>query len=235
MPEGNVDYDTLASSGVSGSNESTYFPKIILNQLTTGDNVIAVEIHQASTSSADLSFNLKLNGLTANTAIITRGPYLQMGTTTSVMVKWITLNPTQSIINYGTALGNLNNTISDNTLKTEHELVIDNLDPNMKYYYNIQNDDGIYLYENEQIYVKTAPIAGSEQFVRAWILGDAGTANQNQRNVRDRYYNYVENASQNPDQTDMILFLGDNAYNSGTQNEYKMPYLTFTMTCLKNL
>ncbi len=221
MPSGAVNYSTFASTTVSGSDESTFFSNTISNLLTNGNNSIAVEIHQRNATSSDISFNLRLTGVNADATVINRGPYLQMGTTTSVMVKWNTLTATKSKINYGSTLGNLDNIVSDNSLKTEHELVINNLNPNTKYYYSIQDDNGIYLSENDQIYVKTAPTTGTDQFVRAWILGDAGTANQNQRNVRDRYYNYVENASQNPDQTDMILFLGDNAYNSGTQNEYQ--------------
>jgi len=71
------------------------------------------------------------------------------------------------------------------------------------------------------MYVKASPNVGDQQFVRAWILGDAGTANQDQRDVRDEYYNYVATAGVSPNQTDMILFLGDNAYNDGTDSEYQ--------------
>ena len=62
----------------------------------------------------------------------------------------------------------------------------------------------------------TSPTPGTEQPVKAWILGDPGTANDKQRSVRDAYYNHIGN-----DHTDMILFLGDNAYNLGTDSEYQ--------------
>ena len=75
--------------------------------------------------------------------------------------------------------------------------------------------------ESSNMFVKTSPDVGDKQFVRAWILGDAGTANQDQRDVRDQYYNYVNTTPVNPNQTNMILFLGDNAYYSGTDSEYQ--------------
>lgn len=52
--------------------------------------------------------------------------------------------------------------------------------------------------------------------VQAWILGDCGTGNNNARAVRDAYYAYPGFANR-----DMILFLGDNAYSSGTDVEYQ--------------
>ena len=57
---------------------------------------------------------------------------------------------------------------------------------------------------------------GTNQSYRFWVLGDCGTANSNQRAVRDAFYNYSAGSH-----TDGILFLGDNAYNSGTDSEYQ--------------
>ncbi|NND33266.1 MAG: hypothetical protein HKN76_11810, partial [Saprospiraceae bacterium] len=52
--------------------------------------------------------------------------------------------------------------------------------------------------------------------IKAWVLGDCGTANSNARSVRDAYYTYAGG-----EHTDLILFLGDNAYNTGTDPEYQ--------------
>lgn len=65
MPSGAVAYNTYASSAVSGADESAYYttaidPALLVN----GDNVLAVEIHQANGSSSDISFNLELTGET---------------------------------------------------------------------------------------------------------------------------------------------------------------------------
>ncbi|UCG55979.1 MAG: lamin tail domain-containing protein [Phycisphaerales bacterium] len=64
MPDEGVDYLTLANNGVSGSNESSFhdFP-VDVNLLSDGTNVFAVEIHQASRTSSDISFDLELEGV----------------------------------------------------------------------------------------------------------------------------------------------------------------------------
>jgi predicted MPP superfamily phosphohydrolase len=163
-------------------------------------------------------------GLSQNTAsvVVERGPYLQSGTPTSVVVKWRTNVATESVVRYGTALNSLSKKVSNTALTTEHEVTISRLRPNTKYYFNIGNRKEV-LSESTSgdMYVITAPAPGTQQFVRAWILGDAGTANNNQRNVRDAYYDYVDAAPQNKGKTDMMLFLGDNAYGSGTDEEYQ--------------
>lgn len=154
--------------------------------------------------------------------VVERGPYLQSGTPTSVVVRWRTDVATESVVHYGTQVGALTKKESNSDLATEHEVALSGLTPNTKYYFNIGNQDEV-LSESDSgdMYVITAPTAGTKQFVRAWILGDAGTANDNQRNVRDAYYDYVANAPINPDKTDMMLFLGDNAYSTGTDIEYQ--------------
>ena len=58
--------------------------------------------------------------LSAQTPQIIRGPYLQLGTDTSVIVRWRTDIVTDSIVNYGSAIGSLTSSVSDGTLKTEH-------------------------------------------------------------------------------------------------------------------
>jgi len=215
------DYTTYASATVGGSDETTWLSTTIGSNLVTGTNVVAVEIHQRSGSSSDISFDFKLTAYAAIPTAITRGPYLQKGNSNSVTIKWRTNTSTESIINYGTTLGVLSSTVSENTLKTQHELLIPGLTADTKYYYEIADTDGVYVTESSDMYMKSSPNVGDQQFVRAWILGDAGTANQDQRDVRDQYYNYVATAGVSPNQTDMILFLGDNAYNDGTDSEYQ--------------
>ncbi|MEL7160368.1 MAG: alkaline phosphatase PhoX, partial [Bacteroidota bacterium] len=61
MPDGEVTYAILASGAVGGSGEDLYFREKVANLLVDGRNVIAVELHQASPTSSDLSFDLLLN------------------------------------------------------------------------------------------------------------------------------------------------------------------------------
>jgi hypothetical protein len=61
MPTGNVAYNTLASSSISGTAESTFISYTLdASYFLTGTNVIAVEIHQNATNSTDISFDLEL-------------------------------------------------------------------------------------------------------------------------------------------------------------------------------
>ena len=213
MPGGGISYGTYASStssdnDVAGTNLS--------NVLVTGTNVLAVEIHQRSSSSSDISFDFKLTGNAPGAVNVDRGPYLQSGTSTSMIIRWRTGSSTQSIIDYGTSQGNLNQQISDLSNKTDHELEITGLSPNTVYFYEISNSAAVLVPGSADLYFKTSPIAGTDQAITAWILGDCGTANTNQRAVRDAFYSYAGS-----NHTDMILFLGDNAYNSGTDGEYQ--------------
>lgn len=65
MPEGDVNYKTLAWTAVGGAEESRFFNYSIASSvLASGDNVLAVEVHQDAANSSDLGFDL---GLTAAT------------------------------------------------------------------------------------------------------------------------------------------------------------------------
>ncbi|MBM1106195.1 metallophosphoesterase [Aurantibacter crassamenti] len=181
----------------------------------TASNQVAIEELNAAINYVNLPKE-------TNSIAVERGPYLQSGTPTSVVVKWRTDVGTESVVNYGTQLSSLSKNETNTTLTTEHEVTVSGLEPNTKYYFNIGNKSKV-LSESVSgdMYIITAPTAGTKQFVRAWILGDAGTANNNQRNVRDAYYKYVDAASENTGKTDMMLFLGDNAYSTGTDVEYQ--------------
>ena len=125
--------------------------------------------------------------------IVKRGPYLQSGTPTSVIVKWRTDIATASVVNYGTRLDSLSNNKINKNKTTEHQVALSNLQPNTKYYFNIGNQEEVLAESiSGDMYVITAPKVGTDQFVRAWILGDPGTDNKSQRNVRDAYYKYVD-------------------------------------------
>jgi hypothetical protein len=61
MPTGLVDYATLALSNASSETEF-YLQNIERARLVAGTNIVAVEVHQASKTSSDLSFDLELTG-----------------------------------------------------------------------------------------------------------------------------------------------------------------------------
>jgi hypothetical protein len=61
MPNGSVTVSTRSTVAVGGAEESTWFSYTAsADYLRRGDNVLAVEIHQTSPTSSDISFDLKL-------------------------------------------------------------------------------------------------------------------------------------------------------------------------------
>ena len=183
------------------------------NILQVGQNTIAVEIHQAAINSSDISFDFELIG--QNSTYISRGPYLQMGTTNSMQVRYRTNVAATSKINYGTDPNNLNNQISDNVTKTEHLVDLSNLSPNTKYYYNIANSTEI-IQSSAQHFFYTAPTIGTEKKTKVWVTGDCGTGTSTQANVKNAFLNHVGN-----NYIDLWLLLGDNAYSYGHDYEYQ--------------
>jgi hypothetical protein len=69
MPAGTIDFQTLATATVNAPDESTFFEQFLPpTLLVSGQNTIAVEIHQVNPSSSDISFNLELVGIAASGA-----------------------------------------------------------------------------------------------------------------------------------------------------------------------
>lgn len=146
-------------------------------------------------------------------ASLVRGPYLQSGTPTSVVVRWRTSEPTESHVKFGDLPSSLNRTIFNTVLTTNHEVLVAGLLPNAQYYYSIGTESETLAGGAEYFFV-TAPETAKP--TRIWVLGDAGTRNASQRAVRNAYYALSTNRH-----TDLWLMLGDNAYGSGTDPEYQ--------------
>ena len=147
---------------------------------------------------------------------IVRGPYLQSGTTSSMVVRWRTDLATDSKVWYGSSPTNLTFNITLPGSRTEHVMQINGLSTNTTYYYAVGNSTGQLTTPSSGHRFKTNPAPGSSLATNIWVLGDCGTANDNARSVRDGYYNYI---GANP--TDMILLLGDNAYELGSDTDYQ--------------
>jgi hypothetical protein len=65
---------------------------------------------------------------------------------------------------------------------------------------------------------RTAPLRGAAAQLRMWVIGDSGSGDAEQARVRDAYTTLAD-AEGRP--ADVILAIGDNAYNSGTEFEYQ--------------
>ncbi len=72
---------------------------------------------------------------------ITRGPYLQMSTTNSVVVRWRTDLPSGSTVNYGSSPGRLSRSGRANGTFTDHAVQLTNLAPSTRYFYGVGATD----------------------------------------------------------------------------------------------
>src|SRR2546422_5031374 len=131
---------------------------------------------------------LALLNCTASAAQLTRGPYLQIGTPTSIVIQWRTDLRTDSRVSYGTNVNYLDRNVVRTTQTTNHIVALSNLRPDTKYYYSI-GGNGETLAIGPEFFFVTAPTHAKP--TRLWVLGDAGTQNANQRAVRDAYYNFA--------------------------------------------
>lgn len=144
-----------------------------------------------------------------------RGPYLQMGTPHSMVVRWRTDEPMTGRVRFSTDPQNLNRFADGNKNTREHEVQLSGLSPHTRYYYAIGNTADELL-TGEDDYFVTAPPDGVRRKIRVWVLGDSGTGTGNARTVRDTYYNFTGSTH-----TDLWIMLGDNAYKSGKDPEYQ--------------
>lgn len=231
MPTGTITYTTLASSPVGFADEDAFYVFCVNpDLLVDGTNVLAVEIHQVGGTSSDISFNLELVGLTVfDLPEVTRGPYLQMGTPTSVVVRWRTDVCADSRVSYGIDPGDLNMVADDTALTTEHEVPLTGLEPDTKYYYSIGTTTVTLAGGDNDHFFVTSPLEGTEKPTRVWVIGDSGTADVNAQAVRDAYLSFTGTRS-----TDVWLMLGDNAYPSGTNVEYTAAVFDMYPMLLRN-
>lgn len=218
MPSGTISYTTLASTAVGAANESTYYPySIPSNLLVAGNNVLAVEVHQNTKTSPDLSFNCSLVATAVApppTVTITRGPYLQALTSNSIVIRWRTDIACDSKIRYGMTL-NYASTKTDATSTVEHSVKLTGLTAATKYFYTIENSSSM-LQGTSTNFFKTAPAVGSTGPVRIWATGDFGNGSAAQLAVRDAFATYTATTP-----ADFWLWMGDNAYSAGYDSEFQ--------------
>lgn len=171
-------------------------------------------------------YGLASSALTVQEMLI-NGPYLQMAKSSGMNIRWRTGVSHQAKVWYGPARNNMTGSATQNKDTIEHEVVLTGLTPNTKYYYKIGTVAGDTIESSDNNYFYTSPVIGTEKETRVWILGDCGRATQLQKNTRDKYHAYNGNKY-----TDLVLLLGDNAYDNGTDAEYRDKFFNYYDTLI---
>ena len=234
MPSGTINYLTLSSSTVSGGEENQFFESYeTLSNLVVGTNVIAVEIHQRSTNSSDISFDLQLTTASTFPDITHKAPYLiYTGVNTEMKVLWqLTVTDTSTIawgtdISYSTGSAQTYEYGNDH----QHTYTITNLIPGTKYYYRVS--------VNQEIHTgsfRSAP-ADDTTAIKFFAYGDTrsnpGVHNQVAAAI-------VASFTEDEESQTMILASGDlvnnGNYESDWDNQFFDPSYTHIQEMLASL
>lgn len=152
------------------------------------------------------------------TTTLLRGPYLQMGTPNSVVVRWRSAAATNSKVSYGLSATSLTLNVNNASGVIDHEMQLSGLSANTKYFYAIGSSTQKLQGDSSNFFV-TAPVVGTEKKTRIWVTGDCGNKSTNQLNVRDQYIKFLGTGY-----TDIWMLLGDNAYSGGLDSEYQTKF-----------
>ncbi len=216
MPAGPITATTFASATASDSEEDIfYYFTLDTTTLVPGNNVMAVEVHQRSLGSSDISFEAELVA-TDGSSFVSRGPYLQLGTPTSVTVRWRTTGLTTGLVRYGLSPTQLNESGAAPFIGIDQSVTLDGLSPDTTYYYSIGTATETFLGGTAEYSFTTSPLPATQTPVRILAVGDSGTADALAALVRDTYVDFAGGVP-----PDLWLMLGDNAYTDGSDAEYQ--------------
>lgn len=218
LPDEIVNENTFADSSEINDGKILLSFTFPINTFKKGVNIIAVELHQANDSENDAVFDLSLKAIPQNiTTTITRKPYLSAFTPNSITIKWRTRNRTNSKVVFGESPEALTSAISDSILTIDHEITLNNLQPDTKYFYNV---GAVFdtLSGNENQFFTTNPVTGNANSYSFLVMGDMGVNSNSQKSVVDAYLNST------PADSRAWILLGDNAYETGTDAEFQSKF-----------
>jgi hypothetical protein len=236
MPAGTITSSTLASSSTGNTFESLFFPFVVpASAVVNGSNVLAIEVHQNSPISSDVSFDASLRVATPDQLAV-RAPYIQNVTPTSAVLRWRTTFPQTTRVQWGTAVGALVNGVDVPGTRTEHEVALTGLTPEATIYYSVGSTTQVIAGDDADHFVRLPPLAGQRRPTRVWVIGDAGacaasptTGCNNVAAMRDGFLAWA-----GAQKADLWLMLGDNAYQDGTDAQFTTGQFGVFPTLMRN-
>ena len=169
---------------------------------------------------------------------ILRGPYIQNLQSNSTVIRWKTSEPSITLLKYSDAKNTYE--YQDRLLNKEHLVRLTNLKSDTEYHYDIHMQNSPSFIKKlsckllhpltkleANCFFRTQANSNAYQ-AHIWVLGDPGTSGSKifanrykvtQLKVRDAYYQYRQD--NHIPKTDLILTLGDNVYDQGSEEAYK--------------
>ena len=161
---------------------------------------------------------------------LTRGPYLQLATPSSVSILWRTQGETQPIVRFGLTTSELTQTIDTSAIQlrtvakeaqpsndqnlhsaphgtVQYEATLTGLEPDRTYFYALMNGSEV-LAAGKDYFFHTHPAPRSVRPVRIWVVGDSGTGDSRQAAVYQAMQDYLQKQNQH---LDFYLHVGDMA------------------------
>ncbi len=139
-----------------------------------------------------------------------RKPYLQKLGPNSLTVKFRLKESGNATLFWGTDRKNLLSNKVSSASALDHEISIENLNPETFYYYQVKLDDNTMLSDTSW-YFKTAPKTGSKSKFSFWSIGDMYPGPQ-QVAVYEGFKKFRKETY-----TNLFLTVGDNVYCNGTE------------------
>lgn len=148
--------------------------------------------------------------------MLTRGPYLQQESDRGVVIRWRTRDVRSGVVRYGESPQHLDRVACEAQPSLDHGVWLGGLPAGSRWYYNVGDESGVLAGGDESHQFTLSPPRGKAVDTRIWVLGDPGSANRHQYAVRDSFYQFTGQRG-----CDLILMLGDNAYEEGTDKQYQ--------------
>jgi len=165
----------------------------------------------------------------ANAATLERAPYLHQTSPSSTIIVWRTYEASSGEIRVGASPDALDVTVPSPAQARQHEVLVPNLSPGTRYYYAVYGDNELLAGGDLQHYFDTAPPVGTRSKIRAWVVGDSGSAGPVQYAVRDAMLAKVGDY-----RPQMQLQMGDMAYPDGSDSEFTEHFYTPYASILRN-
>ncbi len=186
--------------------------------------------------------------------VLTRQPYLQLGTPDSMTVVWRTQGLSTPVIRWGKSTGEMETRPEQVRVVTrvspdhqgepdlarlsaapadtyQYEATITGLSPSSVYYYGVYDAGRKLAGEDETHRFATSPPRGEKKPVRFWVVGDSGTGLPDQAKVHDAMVDYTAKTSR---PLDLYLHVGDMVYPKGEDHHFQQRFFDMYDPTLRN-